>query len=380
MELLPEIRRNAARTEEERCVPESQIQKLKDTGLFRAFQPKRYGGLEMTANELCEYIIEIASACSSTAWLVGVLAPHAYCIALMASELQDDVWGTNPGALVASSLAPRGRIRRADGGVFLSGSFGFSSGCEFADWIIVGFLPSAEDLVAAGSCYPPTRHFAVIPRVACTIVDDWYTVGMRGSASKTILVEEAFVPDHRIETYDALNAGVSRGFGVNEGLLFHCALAPYFTLGFSAVAVGIALRMIEAYREVTRSRRRAYTGSSVVDDAAVALRIGTSMHQAQAALAFLEKDWNAMTSSCKDRRFPKGAELVRWRCNQAYAIQMAIDSVEKLFRASGATSWFVTNELQRLWRDVHMCGAHGGTDFDTMCLIYGRHLLEDAAR
>jgi alkylation response protein AidB-like acyl-CoA dehydrogenase len=54
---------------------------------------------------------------------------------------------------------------------------------------------------------------------------------------------------------------------------------------------------------------------------------------------------------------------------------MCIESVDRLFSAAGATSWMESNEIQRLFRDSHMTGAHAYTDYDVCAQILGRELM-----
>jgi alkylation response protein AidB-like acyl-CoA dehydrogenase len=105
------------------------------------------------------------------------------------------------------------------------------------------------------------------------------------------------------------------------------------------------------------------------------MRLGRASHKNDAAYAYLEKDWRDIDERCDSGQLPSLRELSAWRTNHAFAIQLAIDAADDLFNGSGASAWYENNELQRHWRNVHMCGAHAGTDYDTSSEIYGRNLL-----
>ncbi|MDP1346774.1 flavin-dependent monooxygenase, partial [Klebsiella pneumoniae] len=66
---------------------------------------------------------------------------------------------------------------------------------------------------------------------------------------------------------------------------------PYFASGFSTVSLGVAERMLEAFRDKTRNRVRAYTGAQVGAATPALMRLAESTHQVAAARAFLEKTW-----------------------------------------------------------------------------------------
>jgi len=149
----------------------------------------------------------------------------------------------------------------------------------------------------------------------------------------------------------------------------------WFSLGFSAVSLGIARRMIEVYGEKVKTRVRAYTGAKAIDSAAASMRLAESHHQATAAWHTLHADWVAMTECAMAGRLPTDDEAVHWRTNQSYATKMSIEAVDRLWTAAGGSAFFDDNEMQRLWRDSKMTGSHAYSDYDIAAQRQGRHLL-----
>jgi len=366
--LLPEIASNAHAAEQMAMIPTHNVELLQEAGFFKALQPKKYGGLELGFEEYAESLVDLAGACASTAWACGLLANHSHGIALFDSRLQDEIWGDNPATLVSSSVAPLGKWSPVEGGIELSGNFGWSSGCDHAQWAVLGYM-GKNDMGQPGPC------FAVVPRSDYKILDDWDTTALRGTGSKTLVLENVFVPEYRCESLFALNYGLSRGYGSNPGGIFTLPFSPVFSLGFSAVALGIARRFADLYIERTRSRIRAYTGSKVVENAASQMRIAESVNQIEAATRLLQGDWKQMNTCAATMELPAAEEVLDWRCHQSYAIKMLIEAVDRLFVVSGGGAWFSANEMQRLFRDIHITGAHAQTDFDVASQTYGRHLL-----
>lgn len=173
-------------------MPAENIALLKSIGMHRAFLPKHFGGMEITLPEFAQCIALLAGACASTAWAMSLLCTHSHQMAMFSPKLQQEVWGSDPDATASSSIAPFGRTEEVEGGVSFSGEMGWSSGCDHAEWAILGFRrKNAEG--AQDYC------FAILPRSDYEIRDDWYAVGMRGSGSKTLIVRDAFVPEHRIQ-------------------------------------------------------------------------------------------------------------------------------------------------------------------------------------
>ncbi|AKJ43127.1 p-hydroxyphenylacetate 3-hydroxylase oxygenase component [Pragia fontium] len=367
--ILPDIAANAGRAELERKVPDENIKLLKDIGLHRAFQPKKYGGLEISLPEFTDCVAALAGACGGTAWAFSLLCTHSHQLAMFSQKLQDEIWGQDPDATASSSIAPFSTIREGDSGVYLSGEMGWSSGCDHADWAIVGMRRANDkgELIYS---------FGVVPRSDYEIRDDWYAVGMRSSGSKTLVLKEAFIPNHRIEAAQNMMEGRSSGFGLYPNSdIFSTPYRPYFACGFAAISLGVAERMLVAFKEKTKNRVRAYTGANVGAATPALMRLAESTQQISAARAFLEKTWQEHAEYGRRRQYPTRATLTNWRTNQAYAVKMCVAAVDRLFSAAGATSWMEHNEIQRLFRDAHMTAAHAYTDYDVCAQILGRELM-----
>ena len=364
------IAANATRAEQERRVPVENVEALRDAGFFRSLQPAKYGGTPMGAEEYVPAVVSIAQNCASTAWASGLLAQHSHMLALMSTELQDEVWGDDPDALLSSSVAAiNGCTEIVGGGVRISGRWGWSSGCDHAKWAILGFRREVAEL--GGMLIP---HFAVVPMSDLTIIDDWHVSALCGTGSKTLELDDVFVPEHRIESLLALSMGMSKGFGTHPGI-FHAPFTPWFSLGFSAVSLGISLRFMELYKEKVKTRTRAYTGAAEVNSVAAMLRLAESHHQLTAVRATLEKDWTSMTQHATSSQLPAPDVAVHWRANQSYATRMSIEALDRLWSASGGTAFFDDNEMQRLWRDSKMTGSHAYSDYDIARQRHGRQLL-----
>ena len=367
--ILPAIAANAAQAEKDRKAPDENIALLKGIGMHRAFQPKHYGGMEISLPQFADCVVALAGACASTAWAFSLLCTHSHQLAMFSKQLQDEIWGDNPDATASSSIAPFGKVEETEGGVIFNGEMGWSSGSDHAEWAIVG----CRRLDAEGN---QNYCFAVLPRSDYEIRDDWFAAGMKGSGTKTLIIKDVFVPNHRIQKAKDMMEGKSAGFGLYpDSKIFYTPYRPYFASGFAAIGLGIAERMLEAYREKTKNRVRAYTGVNVGTATPALMRLAESTHQVAAARAFLEKTWQEHAEHGERHQYPSRETLAFWRTNQAYAVKMCIQAVDRLFEAAGGTSWFESSEMQRLFRDSHMTGAHAYTDYDVCAQILGRELM-----
>ncbi|WP_372403285.1 p-hydroxyphenylacetate 3-hydroxylase oxygenase component [Acinetobacter piscicola] len=368
-QILPQIAANAEKAEQLRQVPDENIALLKSIGLHRAFQPKVYGGLEMSLPEFANCIVTLAGACAGTAWAFSLLCTHSHQIAMFPKQLQDEIWLANPDATASSSIAPFGKVEEVEGGVKLSGDYGWSSGCDHAEYAIVGF----NRFDAEGQ---KIYSFGVIPRKDYVIHDNWFAGAIKGSGSKQLQIRDLFIPEYRIQKAKDMMEGKSAGFGLYpDSKIFYSPYRPYFASGFSAVSLGVAERMLEAFKQKQKTRIRAYTGANLGASTPALMRLAESTHQVAAARAFLEKTWEDHRVHGENKIYPNAETLAFWRTNQAYAVKMCIEAVDRLFAAAGATSWLDGQELQRLFRDSHMTGAHAYTDYDVCAQILGRELM-----
>src|SRR3990167_2531995 len=300
--ILPAIAANAAQAEKDRKAPDENIALLKGIGMHRAFQPKHYGGMEISLPQFADCVVALAGACASTAWAFSLLCTHSHQLAMFSKQLQDEIWGDNPDA-TASSSAPFGKVEETEGGVIFSGEMGWSSGSDHAEWAIVG----CRRLDAEGN---QNYCFAVLPRSDYEIRDDWFAAGMKGSGTKTLIIKDVFVPNHRIQQAKDMMEGRSAGFGLYpDSKIFYTPYRPYFASGFAAIGLGIAERMLEAYREKTKNRVRAYTGVNVGTATPALMRLAESTHQVAAASAFLEKTWQEHAEHGERHQYPSRETL-----------------------------------------------------------------------
>src|SRR6476620_4781953 len=145
--LIPRLAERAPAAAAARQLPAQTIAEYHDAGILRILQPQRFGGLQGRFSIFSRIVEELTWGCASSAWVYAVLAEHQWIIAQYPEQAQIDVWGDDPLAVASSSLAPRAKAERVpSGGWRLSGRYTFSSGCDFAQWAIVGaFLGETGD-------------------------------------------------------------------------------------------------------------------------------------------------------------------------------------------------------------------------------------------
>src|SRR5580704_7118728 len=244
--LVPQLRDRAARTEELRRLPPETERDLHDAGLFRLVQPKRVGGSEFDYVALVDCAELLGKGDASVAWNFANLASHHWMLGLFDKRAQDLVWDKDPNALIASSfIFPAGRARKVEGGYRLRGSWPFSSGVASCEWNMLASVVSSDD-EADGIEY---RIF-LLPKNGYNTVDTWNSVGLRGTGSNDVEVNDAFVAEALSVAVNDLAGGPTPGSAVNPNALYALPVFSLFPYVLSGVALGNAQACLDDYVDV----------------------------------------------------------------------------------------------------------------------------------
>jgi len=368
-ELLPGLRERAQETEDARRVPVESIKALREAGFFKLLQPARYDGREASPNTFYRAVRMIAGACGSTGWVSSVLGVHPWQLALFDDKAQQEVWGEDTDTLVSSSYAPMGRAKAVDGGFRFSGRWSFSSGCDHADWVFLGGLILGED----GT--PVDFRTFLLPRADYAIEDVWDTIGLRGTGSNDIIVEDVFVPEHRTLSFMATGKCVCPGHAVNTAPLYKLPFASVFSCSISVPVIGMAMGAYDAYIGYTRERVRASTGGKAADDSFTQLRIADAASRIDGAITAIERDIDEELAFAEaGEKIPMTLRM-RVRRDQVNATGAAIGAVDRLFESAGGRALKAGTPIQRFWRDAHAGRVHAINDPEKALAMYGQSEL-----
>ncbi|MEU2007076.1 3-hydroxy-9,10-secoandrosta-1,3,5(10)-triene-9,17-dione monooxygenase oxygenase subunit [Rhodococcus sp. NPDC019627] len=366
-ELLPMIAERADKVDESRRVSEQVIRELGDAGMFAMLQPKRYGGAECNPVHFYETVRAISGVCGSTGWLASVLGVHPWHLALFDDRAQRDVWGHDNSVLLSSAYAPVGRLTPVDGGYRLSGDWHFSSGCEHASWALLGAM------VVGTEGRPVDFLTVLVPRSDYRIHDVWDVVGMRGTASNEITVDDCFVPDYR--TKRNFETAQLRGAGqkVNRGPLYRLPFATIFTTAVTAPGVGVVAGCYERFLTVMRERvRLSLGGGRFVEDQFAQVSVARASSEIDAAILQMDRNVRELWElAVAGEELPMALRL-RVRRDQVRATERALDAIDLLFKTAGGSSLSRGNAIERAWRDAHAGSVHVANEPERALALFGR--------
>jgi 3-hydroxy-9,10-secoandrosta-1,3,5(10)-triene-9,17-dione monooxygenase len=365
--LLPALRERTSYTEQLRRLPDETWKEFQEAGLFRALQPKRYGGYELDPGTFYQAVMDLGAVCGSSSWMLGVIGVHNWQLALFPEQAQEDVWGEDTSVQFCTSLAPTGTVARVEGGFRLHGRWSFSSGCDFCQWALLGgIVPQAQQ----GA--PPDRLAFLVPRRDYTIDDNWHVTGLCGTGSKDVVVAEAFVPEHRTFSYREAFELRSPGLAVNTAPLYRLPFGSIFPYGIASPAIGVALGALQLFREEAKTRVWTRDGARVAEDPFVQLRLAEAAASVDAARHRLLHGFADMMQLARAGQEIALADRARYRWEAAHAVAASVQAVDRLFEASGGRAIFLNNPIQRAWRDVHAMRAHAGNNPDKVATIFAR--------
>ena len=369
-ELLPTLRQRAQETEDARVVPAESVKSLEETGFFRLLQPKSAGGLEADPVTFFTAVRLIAGACGSTGWVASVVGVHPWQLALFPQQAQDDVWGADPATRMSSSYAPTGKaklVKGGGGGYQLNGRWSFSSGCDHASWVLLGGIVTDD----AGQ--PVDFCTFLLPASDYTIDDVWDTVGLRGTGSNDIVVDHAFVPEHRALSFTGVTKIACPGHQVNPGPLYRIPFGSIFSYAITTPIIGMATGAYAAHVDYQRQRVRAsYVGQRSAEDPFAQVRIAEAAALIDAAWLALERDMTElMGHATSNEKIPLPLRL-RTRRDQVTGTGQAIRAVDLLFENSGGRALKLGTPIQRFWRDAHAGRVHAINDPERALSTFGR--------
>ncbi len=366
-DLLPGLADRTEAVEDARRVPVETITELRETGFFRMLQPRRYGGLESNPVDFYATVRAIAGVCGSTGWTASVMGVHPWQLGLFAEAAQDDVWGTGPDVLLASSYAPVGRLTEIDGGYRLAGRWSFSSGCDHAEWFLLGALVigptgSAVDFITT-----------LVHRRDVEIVDVWNTIGLRGTGSNDVIVRDVQLPTHRVLRNFEHSRLAGPGQAVNTGPLYRMPFGAIFTSTVTAPILGTVQGSLDAYVATMTDRHRlSFGGGRFMEDQFAQVAFARASSDVDAAILQMDRNISELyAAATAGREIPMELRL-RARRDQVRGTERALDAIDMLFKTAGGNSLRHNNPIGRAWRDAHAGSVHVANDVERTLAMYGK--------
>ena len=369
--LIPELRERQAETEKNGKILPEAIESFQEAGLYRVLQPKHYGGYEFGLDILVRTAMEIASGCGSTGWVFSTGAQHQWQIGMYPREAQDEVWKDTPTALAASSYAPTGVAVAEEGGFRANGRWSFCSGVDICQWMILGIR-----ITPAEGAGPGGVGFVLVPKDQYRIEKNWDVLGLIGTGSHDLVLEDVYVPTHRMLTHEQAESGKSPGAIANGGDLSKVPFFAAVSICLCAAILGMAKGALEDYLVGMKGRTSlgaaAGAARTIADFTTIQVRVGEAAASIDAAEALVLRDCREIMETIAAGRTLTEAQRARNKGDLGFAVKLCVRAADLLFESVGGMGLHSSNHIQRAWRDIHAGAKHISMNWDAVGSLYGR--------
>lgn len=366
--LRPFIAEHALRAEQDRRVTPEVFAALTGAGVYRMNVPRRYGGYQTPLRTQTRALAEIAGACGSAAFTALLQAGCSYIAALFPDEAQDEIFA-NPDVRISGTLVPDATAVARDGGYVVTGTSGFATGCQDADWHLLTVR------VESGDGGPPELLWTAVPMAELDILDDWQVSGLAGSGSNSVVAREVLVPAHRVLPVGPLLAGRFPSKANADDPFYRMPVLPLFCAWAAPGALGLARAALADFTGRIHRRGITYTFHERQNEAAV-----THLQAAEAAMKIscAEALADAMVTLIESRAAADEPytqeERARIRAQSGYLTRLCKEAADLIGSASGASSLRADDPVQRIVRDLNALSLHAFVNPATNLELYGRVL------
>ena len=360
--IAPRFAERAAAAEEARRIPQESVDDMLEAGIARVLIPKEAGGYGLGFDTWFEATRELSKADASHGWCASLIIHHNHLIAQYPQAAQKTLWANGLDVPIAVSLVPVVEAIPVDGGYRISGKGSpFVSGIDHCTWVMLSGRVRADGTGAA-----PKWQFFLVPPGEYTIRDTWFTAGMRATGSKTVVVDNAFVPRDLVLQLADLRDGRTRGGALYRDAIFHTPYSYYAPIAVATPMLGTAQGAYEHFREWTTTRK-AQDGSSVAAKTSVQVQMARAAADLDAADLLLRRAVN-VTAKPQDYS-PK--HLTRSLRDFARISELTVGAIDTLLSLSGTAAFDNSHPLQRAWRDIHFMSMHSAVAIEKNFAAFG---------
>ncbi len=369
--LLPQITAGGVQAERDRRLPDSVITAMKEAGLFRALQPKRWGGYEFDLATYYDIEMTIGEGDMSAAWVYGVVGVTPWVMALLDDRSARDVWADDSSTLVGLSLAPAAKVVPVEGGVRISGRWPFASGCLYCDWMLLGGFVPPEPPATPGA---PEWRIYLVPKSDYEILDTWHTAALKGTGSNDIVITDAFVPAHRIRRMVENVTCTGAGQAVNTAALYRLPFGQVFGGGVAYAAIGALQGMLNDFLGYAQTRMR-LGGRKTLTDPDAQLVVGDIDNAIDEMKTMLHRNARNLTAYAERGEVPPPADRLKYKFQMATVTERCRVLATRLFQVAGAAGLYSEHRFGRILADINAGRQHVTNQYEMHGREWGAHLL-----
>jgi len=351
-EIEPIIRRHAPDAERDHRLARPVVDAMRDAGLFRLWRPAAFGGHEADPTTGARVVEEVSRIDSAAGWNLMISLSTEFSGAWFSEEGAADTFG-DPNTIMGGSFNPPRRATPVDGGLRVTGRTPFASGIHQATWV-TGLAQVADgDDVRLGPDGEPVTVLTLVPATEVAIVENWNTLGMRGTGSHDAVMTDVFVPAHRAVLWVPLE----KASPVYAGPLYRLTLWPAVAL-LAVPALGVARAAIDALVELATVKTPAFTKRPLRDRSVVAAQLARAEAVSGAARAYLHRTLDEVYAVAVAGRPITMVHKVAVQLAATNTVLAAAEAVDLVHAAVGASGIREEQPFERHFRDAHVLTQH----------------------
>jgi len=353
-QIAPILREHGARSEKQCRLAQEIVEAMVGGGLYRVWTPKAYGGLEADPVTGLKMFEAVAKVDSAAGWNLMLSAGGATFGPLFPNGV--DEWFDKPKGIFGGALNPPGKAIPVDGGYRVTSRTPFVSGCHDAEWIAGPALIVDGDDFRRTESGMPVQIALFYPPQDAEIIDHWDTLGMRGTGSHDVALNDVFVPEHRtgpLAPWKTPPKGM-------EGPLYRYTIWPAVA-ALAPVAFGVAAAAIDELVEFAVNKTPAYTPSPLRERPVAQSQIAEAEAKLGSARAYLYQAFDEFWDEAKQGQMLPQKQKTKVHLAATHGIQAAAEAVDLVHKAAGTSGIRREKSIERHFRDVHVITQHAFT-------------------
>ncbi len=373
-ELVPYLQQFGRRIDEERHIPDEVIKKVSDAGLFKLGTLKKYGGYEVSIRAMVEIISEVAKGNGSVGWVVQIINGNNYTASLsLPTEVLSTVFNQEEEVRFCSVLqARKADVKKVEGGYLVENGFwGFGSGSKHATHALLNL----NDIRTIQQGKAMQMKLAVVPMNDIKIVDDWYTMSLKGSASNSLEMKNVFIPEKYVTVQDMSQIISIENLEGRDKYRPYVQVITSITTGISAI-LGLARGAIEYFVEKAPNKPITMTvHTSQAEVGHIQYKVGLAAMKVESAHLHISRTIDNLENKVQTGEKFSIKELAQLQTDMTYASMLCWEAVDMLMAESGGGVIADSNRLSQIFRDIRGGSNHALTTASTGLELYGRVLM-----
>lgn len=337
------IQAHSAEAESAGKLSEPVVEALLKAGIARLYLPASLGGLEADPLTVAAVTANIAHSDTAAAWFVMVANASRLGAQYWPADLVEALWLDDPDVIIAASGNRPFTATPVAGGVLVDGVNSFVSGCHHARWLL---SPVHLDGAMA---------MALVPMAQCRIVDNWRSLGMRGTGSNDVAAERVFVPQTHVIPMQEPPGERNHHY---QAALYRCPSRILFAT-YVPVTLVLAERALAELSDLAEGKTPYAEDRKLKHRSIAQIKYGKGLATYRASRDYFHAALNDAWVRAQQGGSASAEQKADLYLAGTHAAQSAAQVVRWVADAAGTSVIYSDQPLERIFRDMETLRHHG---------------------